>query len=144
LSEDIKKYTLAYQNCILNICIDEKVALMKDTDKNAPKINFNILLEKDEKKRNDFFMKHVEYPLNFDLYKCNFNACGKHIKNMIKVILKVSLLMKKLKKEEIKGLDDDFYKKFDDLLKKQKLSDEELKELMNKFLQSTLGMGKFS
>ena len=143
-TEDIKKYTVAYQNCISNVCVDEKVAIMKDTNKNAPKFNLNILLEKDDKKRNDFFMKHVEYPLNFNLYKCNFNACGKNIKNMIKVILKVSMLIKKLKKEEIKGLDDDFYKNFEDLLKKQKLTDEELKELMNKFLQTTLTMGNFS
>ena len=144
LTEDIKKYTVAYQKCVSNVCVDEKVAIMKDTNKKAPKINLNILLEKDDKKRNDFFMKHVEYPLNFNLYKCNFNNCEKNIKNMIKVILKVSLLIKKFKKDEIKGLDDNFYKNFDDLLKKQKLSDEELKELMNKFLQTTLGMTKFS
>jgi hypothetical protein len=142
LAEDIKKYTFAYQNCISNICVDEKVAIMKDTNKDAPKINLNILLEKDEKKRNEFFKKHVEYPLNFNLHKCNFNACGTHIKNMIHCILKVSVLMKKLKREDIKGLDDDFYKRFDYLLKKQNLSDEELKDLMIKFLSTTLNMRK--
>lgn len=143
LSEDIKKHTFAYQNCISNVCLDERVAVMKDTNKNAPKINFNILFEKDIKKKNEFFKKHVEYPLNFNLYKCNYDKCNAEIKNMIHCILKASLLMKKLKKANVIVYDDDFYKEFNDLLNKQKVSDEELKELMNKFLQITLNMTKF-
>jgi len=137
IGNQLTKIMKEYQKCSANICIDEKIALMKDTNKKAPKMDIKILLDKDQNKKELYLKELSEYPLNFNHFKCNYNKCGKIIKKLLKFIISITIKKKSLMKVKLTETEDKYFKELDILLKKQKLTDDELKQISFSFLKSS-------
>lgn len=140
IGNELTKIMKLYQKCTTGICMDEKMAIVNDTNKKAPKIDMNILLEKDKDKKEKKLKELSEYHLNFNHFKCNYSKCSKVLKKLIKFIITMVQKKKSMMKIKMTPTEEAYFKDLDLLLKKQNLTDDELKKLSFTVLKTSFNI----
>lgn len=140
IGDELMKIMKSYQKCTTGICMAEKMAIVNDTNKKAPKIDMNIIIEKDNDKKEQKLKELSEYHLNFNHFKCNYSKCSKILKKLIRFIITMAHKKKSIMKMKMTPIEEAYFKDLDLLLKKQKLNDNELKKLSFTVLKTSFNI----
>lgn len=128
----IMKVVKIYNKCSESNCKIEKEAIHNDITANSLyKTNIKLL---DSKNREKHIKNMINNKLVFNFEKCNYNKCNKLAKKIYNLALKIGSITDPNKKTKL----NEFHKEIKKLVKLQKLSDDEIKKLIEFNIRITL------
>ena len=139
LVKDMLYHMGDYGKCVVKKCAKEKAVYTANPE--TATINTAAILKLENKSKpvqNKTINKWINNPIFLDYERCSYNKCNDISKKLMKKVIEVSRKTKLINNKVINPDEEKFYKEFDDLLKKQKISDEELKRILELNMKITL------
>ena len=128
-----------YNKCTIEKCNSEKTAVTKD--KTASTINnmeiykLKALSKKEQDKKIKTWLNNKLY---INLEKCRLRKCNEIALKLINKVISVSIKMKQINYKPLTKEEDKFYKEFNDLLKIQKFTDNDIQKIVEYTLRIEL------